>query len=147
MIPLAYIKCIVNSVMVYKWSMSTAEILTNLVFEPSILLGNLFYAIALVCALYRKRKKNNIWYFLGHISILFAFEELLTMLFALTMMKFFHYSFFIKAFLVSALYIIPIPFFDNKNKMASKINFLKTFSYNHLVYILLFSFPHLKTLL
>lgn len=122
MIPLAYIKCILNSVVVYKWSMTTAEIFTNLVFEPSILLGNLFYAIALVCALYRKRTKNNVWYFLGHIGILFLFEVLLTMLFAFALNKFFHLSFFIKAFLVSALYIIPIPFFDNKNKLTSKIS-------------------------
>ena len=95
MIPLAYIKCILNSVVVYKWSMTTAEISTNLVFEPSILLGNLFYAIALVCALYRKRSKNNVWYFLGHIGILFLFEVLLTMLFAFALNRFFHYSFFI----------------------------------------------------
>ena len=47
--------------------------------EPSILIGNISYALALVLSLYKKKSsKNNILYFSLHFLIIFVLEFVLT---------------------------------------------------------------------
>lgn len=90
--------------------------------EPSILIGNISYALALVLSLYKKKSsKNNILYFSLHFLIIFVLEFVLTGTFIYIKWPNFSYSFYLKYFLVSLLYLVPINFFDNKSSMRSKI--------------------------
>ena len=90
--------------------------------EPSILIGNISYALTLVLSLYKKKSsKNNILYFSLHFLIIFVLEFVLTGTFIYIKWPNFSYSFYLKYFLVSLLYLVPINFFDNKSSMRSKI--------------------------
>lgn len=90
--------------------------------EPSILIGNISYALTLVLSLYKKKSsKNNILYFSLHFLIIFFLEFVLTGTFIYIKWPNFSYSFYLKYFLVSLLYLVPINFFDNKSSMRSKI--------------------------
>ena len=91
--------------------------------EPSILIGNISYALTLVLSLYKKKSsKNNILYFSLHFLIIFVLEFVLTGTFIYIKWPNFSYSFYLKYFLVSLLYLVPINFFDNKSSMRSKIS-------------------------
>ena len=94
----------------------------EIVFEPSILLGNIAFAIALIAALYKKKSKNNFLYICLHFLIIFIIESVSIGVSLCFFNQFIHFNaFYIAYFLASLIYIIPIEFFDNKNKIYSKI--------------------------
>lgn len=106
----------------YKKSMNVSDIFSRLVFEPTIVLSDLFFSLSLVLALYRKKKRMNVLWFFLHVALIFALIVMITIFFAFAARNLYFYSFYIKYFLVAALYLIPVRFLDEKSPMVSKIS-------------------------
>jgi len=98
------------------------DLITNIVFEPSIVNGNLSFAIAMVIALYKKKKdRNNVLWFCLHIVILYIVLSLLTgILFYLPLN--FSYTFYLIFLLASAFYVFPRKLFNNTPYKPAIIN-------------------------